>query len=710
MKQIITYSSVCDLAADENETTLNALKFVLFDAEIINTGIEKMLLIGAFNSFNTNKSYRVHFFNISPLFHPTNEMLETTNDSSSIIDVLENEFKKNINFLSNLNDQVYMLDDKCLIVSNMSFGDFCLLIPEGEIQNEGLLLELINNELKKISSYKKDDDITINDVKSQIMKRFETQHVYSHLPMFDKRKELLSSLLNAEVNNIEKEWELTRQASVCLYLFLEEANCVFFDSDGKKRKLPFEYQQDVENSFIRFKKYYDIFLNQIKSNNHYSDIIWSYSFLCYALMAALIGEPSQTEEFNNFHGFIPCVLEETQTIDSFYYDQYGLLYSMGFLCLPANTTFDVVGNIPPVVHEFFHHMYNPFRKERNEIIISLAISTVLSPIAKNVYRTNQNIKNTSFILFCKKVTNEYIKRINVIIPYINVQGLELIDSMSFLNIALNSAELLNFEDCYNSALLNDFNLLEMQIFLNNKEQCVESWNKNVDSFFVTYTMTLREIFSDIAMCLFLNIDLKEYFYLLASQPTWATKPVQCLGDSVFLRLGFMSRYLFYKESSKNDFNIGEWYIKINGIINELKDDNPHFEKNLENMRIYIDEYILICINKDEDYIKKYFNMSKDDNINKSIKDKNMRFIFEENIISFYDANNNPNNDSEEIKIINKWENHLKELMEGKKIIEEIRKIYTEFKTQDLDSKIKFNYKARLLLRDLFNVLPNFLEL
>ena len=584
------------------------------------------------------------------------------------------------------------------VAVNLSFGDFCLLAP--------VSLKIDPSKLKAASDIihapKMPEDIWKSDaelekMKKDILRRVNTQHIYK----LTNCKSLFTKLLDSEIDTPARAWELARQACVLLYIFLEESAHVWYDANGETATNPYEMEQDIIRSREKFTEYYYTFLKQAMPDNVYSDAVWSYSYFCNSLLYWLIGDSEayakgDYEEYRDFHGFFPIIAKETESLESFYCEQHGIFYAMGFLSVPASRAFPFWDTLPALIHEFSHYIPTPERVKRNHAVLELVFSSVFEPLITAAKKDANDIALADSI--SARVMRRFDELAERFIPGRSIRS-ESKDSMFFLNESMNLFEIMDFEALYKEALLADG--VVQTAFANPdevKEACTKRWQSSSTSYLLTYTMALREIRSDIAMCKLLNIGLQDYIHLMANEMTWATHSSAYTADSVILRFGFMTRYLYHcalksippyqisdchmvahhaeKQASFNQ----NWKNCLYTLLKDAKKSDPAISDRLDNMKKYLERYIDINLNGESE---------------------NGASVFENKLYPFHARHKN-----QDVGIVSAWIRQFDE-RGNNDFIWHIEKEYQRYAHESSNAaKVLKNYKARLVMRDLFDLLPD----
>ncbi len=644
-----------------------------------------------------DKSFKLDFFNAG--WSIRKRAVDQTKDKISFSDPASWECVMNAytEMAYSINKDIHALCKDAYLSVNLSFGDFCLLYFGEDAEYNKVLncvKDILDCSIPENNGVWEADEGIIN-VKKQIQHRASNQHIYKNTNI----NELLKSAFSSDVDNTDRAWEILRQGSVFLYTFLEEAYRIWYKPNGEPRHNIYQMENDVRAVTSTFSKYYNTFLSQISDQSMQQDVVWSALFLSDAMLSSVAGQSLALNKYehdyfyNDFYGFIPIVDRNNKTMQSFYCDQFGLLYSIGFLTLPYRNTFDIWGMLPAFVHEFSHYISTTNRIERNEFVLKLVFSSAALPL---IDHAEEKVNKLDVNAFANTLGEELLKKYNQWLKWMSPNrdyNRKMRDSMFFLNETFNMFDIVDFEMLYDSAVSSEsiqkYNIGEIPSEV--KADCITRWNKINTPMLLTFTMALREIRSDMAMCIFLNIGLKEYITIMAKEYNWADYSWKQTADSVIIRFGFMTRYLFYlshkekdlyKGWTRKDFNLS-WRKEIFKLFDEIESESDR-RKELENMRGYIERYI-------------------DMNLDREMQDgsSSVVSIFEEGLFFM------PLNDegSEDAYILSEWHKEFKKIKEKGPMIEQLCKCY-QYSELNKKNRILLNYKTRLILRDLFMFFPN----
>lgn len=270
---------------------------------------------------------------------------------------------------------------------------------------------------------------------------------------------------------------------------------------------------------------------------------------------------------------------------------------------------------PAYIHELFHYISPSNRHDRNEVILKLAIHSVLNPLYIHLASSKRQViydRVHRLIYYSCKELSDYFE------PN-EISDSNDIDSMYYI-IKMQCLQMLDFGRCYEHATSyfsddEEFNSIRLE--------CIGRW-EDFDSYLRTFVVALREIRSDISMCHFLwkDVDngetaLKRYIAILASEPSFAKYNPDLTADSTILRFGFVTRYLIrqmYKGADDLTL-LNLWVDNVCDVIRRLRVSKRKGEcsfascdelkcmtiEKLNNLMQYIAEYkkIALIIPKDD---------------------------------------------------------------------------------------------------------------
>ncbi len=585
------------------------------------------------------------------------------------------------------------------VALNLSFGDYCILIPSTV---NDLELEAFEEKMAAFGNEQESiwDNAKLSQRKSKILSRFSSQHVYKYLPCYDLSKTLISELLNSDVDTKERGMECIVFAGNLLSWFLDELNVYLFNKNGEVRSLESDLIEDINtpthiliNSFFQF-------LSQIGTKNLYCDQIWSFLFITKALLFTVLGPQDTNNELSvfkryDFSGFVPMVTESVDTMDSSFPDLFAPQRTFAFLQIPISFNFEFWRQFPAFIHEFFHYVPTNNRQKRNVVIIELTLQTTINELANKLFFCcgYNDEQKSAMVNFLRKS----YKSISYLNTFDNGNSLLNEDSMFFLSKNKNLFSVFDFGSVY-EALPNALNMSdkEREIHSELKNECIEGWELYSKSYLQTYTMAFREIRADMAMCVLLDLSLLEYVEIMALEPTWSTYSADQTADSSIIRFGFITRYLFLKKQQKKgtsfdgvkQFN-SSYYDEMRSICSSLKLSNPNIKKNIDNILGYVEEYFDIMIESEKGYYTEQHHSQFESVIYPPLQ---------------MSAVEEACNTNEQLPIIQEWEQNFEEY-KTYKLFDDVKRIYKQYHDYLDEGKyeeaVKLNYQSRLVLRDLF---------
>lgn len=586
------------------------------------------------------------------------------------------------------------------VALNLSFGDYCILIPSTvtvlELEAFKKKVTAFGNEQESIW-----DNAKLSNRKSKILDRFSSQHVYKYLPCYDLSKTLILELLRSDADTEDRGMECIVFAGNLLSWFLDELNVYLFNKNGEVRSLESDLIEDINtpthiliNSFLKF-------LSQIGTENLYCDQIWSFLFITKALLFTVLGPQDTSNELSvfkryDFSGFVPIVTETVDTMDSSFPDLFAPQRTFAFLQVPVSFNFEFWRQFPAFIHEFFHYVPTNNRQKRNAVIIKLTLQTIINELANKLsflYDYNNKQKYDLVEPLCESYKS---------ISYLNTFGKEnrLLseDSMFFLGKNIELFSLFDFESAY-EALPNALNMSdkECEIHSELENECIERWERFSKSHLQTYTMAFREIRADMAMCILLDLSLMEYVEIMALEPTWSTYSADQTADSSIIRFGFITRYLFLKTQQKKGVSFGgaeqfnsSYRAEMESICLSLKRANPNIVKNIDNILGYVKEYFDIMIESESGYYTEQYHSEFECVIYPPLQ-----------MLPVEEANTSDRRPP----IIQEWEENFEEYR-SYKLFNDVKQIYRKYHDYLDEGKyeeaVKLNYQSRLVLRDLFS--------
>ena len=663
-------------------------------------GLADRIVLECENTGLEGKAFKLIFFRATFEYRKNEIDLIKCNVMFSNVATWKLAYRLQEKTLSVLNERIKILLPDSYFAINLSFGDYCLLVPADKLLDLTFLYswdDIVPIDKNENSAWKTEYGVAL---RKRILDKFDLRYIFNYLPHFGFKTDIFERLLSADVDTFGKIEECSRIAGVLLHYFTDEAANACFYANGELKHLDSDMRRNLSIVYNKLKHGIDQFADQISVSSIFSDAEWSFSFFNKALLFTTFGRSFATGHcedqicYNNFHGFIPLISEDTKTVDSYFVDEFGTSYKFAFLKIPYSLTVDWYSFFPALLHEFSHYIPTPNRKARNQTVLKLTFSSVINEPLQKILKSSAN---------GQKISNQIVNNIINSYDYLyettltfkdNGESKKFHDSMFFLHQTLDLFETIDFAYIYSCAYRIDAISDEVMTILKDcQEMCVKTWKDCAQSYLITYMMALREIRSDIAMYMFLkpNINLEEYVLLLASEPTWASQDCVDTADSVFLRFGFMTRYIYAIEHNRNDFEAESfnflWFSKMQNIFDHIVSDHTELTSRISHMREYVDMYIEISF--DFDYDKNNHEYKR---IGVSAFEK-----------ALYGTENGLFDDS----IVDSWVKQFERIMGKTSLYDSLKKMYCDYKNaKDSRERVLLNHQARLIFRDLFIFFPN----
>lgn len=567
---------------------------------------------------------------------------------------------------------------------NLSFGDYCVLIPETmqssfDFDSFYKKLEILGFKREKSFESKQ-----INELKTKIQEIFENKHVYKYLPQYDLSKKLISDLVNADVDTEEQKMECIVIAGNLLHYFLDELNIYMLQKNGDIRYIDNEMIEDLDETTRFMLGQFSVFLDQIRKNSEFCDCVWSYLFLTKGLLSEINKQKKNNEVNEFFSGFIPIIKNNTIELGTRIPDMVSPYQIFSFLHIPKDSYFNFLKHLPAFFHELFHYIPPSSQKNQNDIILKLTFQSAINILVNELSKQCGTSKARLSALI-KHLHKSYQS-----ITYLNTAyDTQNENDMFFLSKNMDLIQYFDFAKEYES-LPNVINMTKNEIELHSalKNDCLNDWDKFSKSYLITFSMAFREIRSDIAMCSLLNLKLNDYVEIMMTEPTWATYGAKQTADSSIIRFGFVTRYLCFKESQKSKpfDNIEQFNLfytdEIKKICFNLKNKYKKLSNNVDNILSYVSEYYDMMIECEQGYYTEQHHSE-----------------FESAIYPFSKIISN-NLDS---SIVELWEQDFEKYKKCEMIIS-ISNIYKKYKDYisklDYENVLKLNCQLRLISRDL----------
>lgn len=483
--------------------------------------------------------------------------------------------------------------------------DFCLIssskddLKIAKIQIDGMLnafdVSDIADELLMELTIKQNDKKREQCISSQ--RRF-----VKYNPQFRDYMKINNYISNIKCDSTERKMELSLFSSLLLKDLIEETHLYWMYESGEVRQEISEISDILSERDILYFDLFEKFCCQANDDFVYHDWIWCLVFLTQTLLSSLkkrskkdCDDDKDIVQHENFFGFVPIVKgKENNEVMSLYTRHISRKFCHGFLLIPEYSIYNLPDYLPAYIHEFFHYIPPKNRTDRNQEILKLVLHTILTNL-------RNSLTAEVYTFFLELFTNEIV---NVSSSFgFTKEDIFDCDSMEFWERITCVFDLANHKMIYDTVALKTFRRFQdisvFNILRDSRSSCLDSFSQNFRSYICTYTMFMREIRSDIAMCLFFDIDLEQYIKILAKEPMFARMPKEECADSTIMRFGFMCRYLLGAHIDKDKSE--NWINTCCSIIDKLKendkslDDSAVINNRYDNLSDYLKEYAYISI-------------------------------------------------------------------------------------------------------------------
>lgn len=548
-------------------------------------------------------------------------------------------------------------DDRLVVMKNLSFGDACILCSEPVENMVGHIAATLTELSRKYADGSALDtpDETITTISKQIKKRFYSTYLIKRNANYTEYEALMKQLMEADVGSNDRKTYVLMLCALLLRTILDETSARWVYESGDAKYETLEMSKDLTRAYkIRMAGFRE-FLNQASIESPYSDQIWSLFFITKTLLSSIVGRDSEAieskrpdaedldeaellQEYGNFFGFVPYIGDYYPEVTSYYPSHIAPDYCYGFLSIPRKEEFRFWSYLPAYIHEFYHYIPPRGRKERNEKILHLAVYSVMSPlfiamtqsrkaeyetivakIASSVDQLRENLidlrndKNYALREYQTSETRQSVENYRDTMKY-NAIMQDLVYLLDFEDLC---AEAVN-EFCSENAAARaeSFSIPNREYWM---QACSDIWDKNMTSYIATFSFAMREIRSDLSMCVILDMSLRDYIEVLANEPAFAESSEKWVADSTVLRFGFMTRLLYTKElyydswenvdwqelckhmvrtCSQNDSNgnsIDGWEKTCGEILQSIRKSDSQYNEYLDHLRDYLSKYVEISI-------------------------------------------------------------------------------------------------------------------
>lgn len=587
------------------------------------------------------------------------------------------------------------------VLCNLSFGDFCILDTDKSFQSS-TIKQSAHYFFQNYSWSDEESANVLQTLNKQILKRFTTQFLYKRNPYYAEYADVLSKLMVLPCGNNDRSMECSLLAALLLRTMLDETAVRWVNTSGDLYYDEPEMSHALDAAHARLMRGLHLFLDQAPFNQVYSNQIWSLIFVTRALLASIIGRAERDafnwdaledqnaaeqetilERFNSFYGFLPIIEPEAAEVSSYFTENHSPDYHFAFLTVPHRFVGQFWSFFPACVHEFYHYISPIDRRSRNNIILKLTLYAILNPIYS--ITEDSPVDLTVYQQFVELIFDciECL-RSDLFHPTDECSEnkfYQMETSMKYIDLMRGLLPTLDFSLFYDYAvhkiLAEHADAPQLKSILSvSKAKCLALWNDNAVDFAQTFAVALKEIRADIAMCHFLDLNLDNYIKIMALEHSFASLPAQRTADSVFLRFGFMTRYLFFSKSDSFSYTssaLRKWKDTcLKSIASLSENEIEDLEEKQNNLRAYLEEYEEITVDSESE--------------------KHVIVIFESMLLTA---------ENEEPSFVDSWERRLNRHKEHA-FVQDLKELYNHYINQtDTREQLLFEYQTRLVFRDLF---------
>ncbi len=584
---------------------------------------ENIVLYDTATTFNTDKLYNFELFQLPFTARKSfTHLFSKDNFTKSAYDLFSEYCKIATitnSILSNKYTDVY-------VFCSLLYNDYCVLIPEelshnfDAIKNE-VMQTLIDTcfSLHNSPDLSHDDAIVKADLADKKQRKLDCIHsgrqFVKHSSHFHLYEELIDSLDSIQCDSLDRKQELSLLSSLIIADLIHIISAYRMHPTGDFHYELAEKTYSINKQEQLYFDLFSLFCKQTEDNNKYNDWCWVLTFLTQTLLSTINGRSKfdlQQEEWDryfNFFGFAPILLdlkEHRNEVTSLYTHHSSAKFCHGFLVVPKSSVYNIVENLPAYIHEFFHYIPPSNRAERNKTIIELLLHSAF-------YELRLNLDKDSYSKFINSIKKEILSSINKL--GFSEKSFFQIDSMEFYNHFKILFHYYKFEDIYSRAIAKAKidNIVAISKIVLKRNTCINKFNNDAHMNFNTFVLFFREVRSDIEMCNFLDINIKQYIKFMADEPEFCILPKEQVGDSTIMRFGYMCHYLYFIEqrktakkchqpslSIKSGFEMPDWDKCVAESIRELQknDTDEALRQKYDNLIGYIQEYMDLAIEQD----------------------------------------------------------------------------------------------------------------
>ena len=640
---------------------------------------ENPLLYSNVLDIDFEKEYDFCFFSLP--FSIRKELIAFCNKNFSV-EILFQIFNIYCKTVERINNLLSLKYDDVHVFGCIYENDLCIISPCHK-HNLSLIQEEIINFLFKVTRSSVYEEMYLIDILRQNDRTTLEQIISSdrqfirYNPNYKHYMFALNDIDKIKSDSYDRKQELSLFSTLVLKDLIEETHMYWLYDSGDLRFEKVEISHILDIRFSSFSRFLDVFCSQADDENQKNDWIWSLMFLTQTTLASIMGrtkdifnDKREKDEHKNFYGFLPVITtkEQNREVSSFFHNHISRQFCYGFLVMPYDCIYKMPDYLPAYIHEFFHYIPPKNRIRRNKTVLKLILHSIFSEL-------RNSLSNMIYDIFFHEFYITIIDRMGSI----DFESDEFFDcdSMEYMERIREFIQSFDFNKLYYEVLWNLYiknrylNILSLSYY---QSICSDSFKKNVLDYMNIFVLFFREIRSDIAMCLLLNLNLENYIKIMSKESFFALMSSHKCGDSTIMRFGFMCRYLAFKENSV-DIDLWDSYCKekIDDVFNSMSEEDKKKDVcKFQNLKSYLEEYKKIAIEPElEKYVPKGSSLLED-LLRVDVAE------WEKDILPFSSHN----------------------------FIKVIRDIYTNYSISNETSKIQLSCGMRLLFRDLYAYNPD----
>ena len=160
--------------------------------------------------------------------------------------------------------QLSDIDQDIAVLSNLSFGDICVLCPKGRYEYNHInkivdnVFSMWENRNEQIDTSNED----ISELKQLILKRFNKYYIFKRNPRYNEYKKLLNALMNLNAGSNDRTMYLLTQCALLIRTILDETSVRWVYESGDLKSDTFESSIELSQAFDLIMASYQNFLDQ----------------------------------------------------------------------------------------------------------------------------------------------------------------------------------------------------------------------------------------------------------------------------------------------------------------------------------------------------------------------------------------------------------------------------------------------------------------